>query len=161
MLFHYLETLFQPDELVSFATHVMPNKRGKLKPISTNLALKASVFIERLRSAADISKVIGPYRADCGAWIRPNPLYGKGQSDMNVAAYRYVLIESDTLPKDEQERFYRRYELPIACLVDSAGQSVHTVVHIDAPNEPEYRKRVNYLFRFLERHGFPVDSAEP
>ena len=96
-----------------------PNKRGKLKPISTNLALKASVFIDRLRSAADISEVIGPYRADCGAWIRPNPLDGKGQSDMNVAAYRYVLIESDTLPKDEQERFYRRYELPIACLVDS------------------------------------------
>ena len=159
MLIRYLETLFQPNELVGFATQVRPDSHGKLKPINTNLAMKASVFIDRLRSAADIDEVIGPYREDCGAWIRLNPLDGKGQSDMNVAAYRYVLIESDTLPKDEQERFYRRYELPIACLVDSAGKSVHAVVRIDAPNEPEYRKRVNYLFRFLERHDFPVDSA--
>lgn len=159
MLIRYLETLFQPDELVGFATQVRPDSHGKLKPINTNLAMKASVFIDRLRSAADIDEVIGPYREDCGAWIRLNPLDGKGQSDMNVAAYRYVLIESDTLPKDEQERFYRRYELPIACLVDSAGKSVHAVVRIDAPNEQEYRKRVNYLFRFLERHDFPVDSA--
>ena len=159
MLIRYLETLFQPNELVGFATQVRPDSHGKLKPINTNLAMKASVFIDRLRSAADIGEVIGPYREDCGAWIRLNPLDGKGQSDMNVAAYRYALIESDTLPKDEQERFYRRYELPIACLVDSAGKSVHAVVRIDAPNEPEYRKRVNYLFRFLERHDFPVDSA--
>ena len=54
-----------------------------------------------------------------------NPLDGKGQADKNVVAFRYVLIESDTLPKEEQERFYRKYELPIACLVDSAGKSVH------------------------------------
>ena len=84
---------------------------------------------------------------------------GKGQSDRNVAAYRHVLIESDTLPKEEQERIYRKYELPITCLVDSAGKSVHALVRIDAPNEQEYRNRVNYLFRFLDHHGFPVDNA--
>ena len=64
-----------------------------------------------------------------------------------------------TLPKEEQERIYRKYELPITCLVDSAGKSVHALVRIDAPNEQEYRNRVNYLFRFLEQHGFPVDNA--
>lgn len=32
-------------------------------------------------------------------------------------------------------------------------------MRIDAPNEQEYRKRVNYLFRFLELRGFPVDNA--
>ena len=112
-----------------------------------------------MRDAESIEAVIGPYRADCGAWIRLNPLDGKGQSDRNVAAYRHVLIESDTLPKEEQERIYRKYELPITCLVDSAGKSVHALVRIDAPNEQEYRNRVNYLFRFLEQHGFPVDNA--
>ena len=88
-----------------------------------------------------------------------NPLDGNGQSDRNVAAYRYVLIESDDIPKEEQERFYRKYELPIAALVDSAGKSVHAVVRIDAPDEQEYRRRVNYLFRFLELRDFPVDNA--
>ena len=32
-------------------------------------------------------------------------------------------------------------------------------MRIDAPNEQEYRNRVNYLFRFLEQRGFPVDNA--
>ena len=36
---------------------------------------------------------------------------------------------------------------------------MHALVRIDAPNEQEYRNRVNYLFRFLEQHGFPVDNA--
>ena len=159
MLIRYLETLFKPDDIVGFATQVAQDNHGKLKPINTNLAMKASEFIDRLRSTNDIEAVIGSYRADCGAWIRMNPLDGKGQSDRNVSAYRYVLIESDTLPKEEQERFYRKYELPIAALVDSAGKSVHAVVRIDAPNEQEYRTRVNYLFRFLELRGFPVDNA--
>ena len=159
MLIRYLETLFQPDDLVGFATQVKPDKNGKLKLINTNLALKAADFIDRLRHAADIGDVIGPYRADCGAWIRMNPLDGNGQSDRNVSAYRYVLIESDDMPKEEQERFYRKYDLPIAALVDSAGKSMHAVVRIDAPDEQEYRHRVNYLFRFLELHGFPVDNA--
>lgn len=159
MLIRYLEVMFQPEDIVGFATQVKPDNHGKLKPINSNLALQASSFIEQLREAADIGEVIGPYRADCGAWIRLNPLDGKGQSDRNVTAYRHVLIESDTLSKAEQERFYRKYELPIACLVDSAGKSVHAIVRIDAPNEQEYRSRVNYLFRFLDQHGFPVDSA--
>ena len=159
MLARYIETLYQPDETVGFATQVKADSHGRYKPVNTNLSLKAADFIERLEQCGSIEEVIGPYRPECGAWIRMNPLDGKGQADKNVVAFRYVLIESDTLPREEQERFYRKYELPIACLVDSAGKSVHAVVHIDAPGEQEYRKRVNYLFRFLEARGFPVDNA--
>ncbi len=159
MLITYLETLFQPNDIVGYATQVSQDNHGKLKPINTNQAMKAADFIARLQETGDIASVIGAYREDCGAWIRINPLDGKGQADRNVSAYRYVLIESDELPRNEQERMYRKYELPVAALVDSAGKSVHAVVRIDAPNEQEYRRRVNYLFRFLEQHGFPVDSA--
>lgn len=159
MLIRYLETLYQPEDIVGYATQIARDQRGRPRPINTNLALKASEFIGRLREAEDIQTVIGPYRPDCGAWIRPNPLDGKGQSDRNISSYRYVLVESDELSREEQERFYRRYELPVACLVDSAGKSLHAIVRIDAPNEREYRSRVNYLFRFLERRGFPVDGA--
>ena len=48
-LIRYLEAMFQPDELVGFATQVRPDNHGKLKPINTNLALKASEFIDQLR----------------------------------------------------------------------------------------------------------------
>ncbi len=159
MLIRYLDTLFKHDDIVGFATQVASDSHGKLKPINTNLAMRASEFIDRLKEANDIEEVIGGYRPDCGAWIRMNPLDGRGQADKNVSAYRYVLIESDDMPKEEQERFYRKYELPIAALVDSAGKSIHAVVRIDAPDEQEYRHRVNYLFRFLEQRGFSVDNA--
>lgn len=159
MLIRYLETLFSPDDLVGFVTQAAPDSHGKLRPVNTNLAMKASEFIARLRKEDDIDAVIGSYRAGCGAWIRINPLDGRGQSDGNVSAYRYALVESDELPKEEQERVYRKYELPIAALVDSAGKSMHAVVRIDAPDEREYRRRVNYLFRFLELHGFSVDNT--
>ena len=41
-----------------------------------------------------------------------NPLDGKGQADKNVVAFRYVLIESDTLPREEQERFTESTSCP-------------------------------------------------
>lgn len=133
-LARYIEALYQPEEIVGFVTQVRPDSHGKLKPVNTNLSMKAADFIERLKQCDNIEEVIGPYRPECGAWIRINPLDGRGQADRNVVAYRHVLIESDTLSREDQERFYRKYELPIACLVDSAGKSVHAVVRIDAPN---------------------------
>ena len=59
-LIRYLEAMFQPDELVGYATQVKPDNHGKLKPINTNLAMKASEFIDRLRDAESIEAVIGP-----------------------------------------------------------------------------------------------------
>ena len=41
----------------------------------------------------------------------------------------------------------------------SGGKSVHAIVHIDAPDEAEYRKRVLYLYSFLTAHGLIVDQA--
>ena len=159
MLIRYLETLYAPEDIVGYATQVVPDAHGKLKPVNTNMVLKAKDFIKQLDEAEDIGDVIGPYRSDCGAWIRINPMDGTGQSDRNVTAFRCALIESDTLSKEEQIRFYQKYELPVICMVDSAGKSVHAVVRIDAPSEQEYRKRVGYLFRFLADRGFAVDKA--
>lgn len=94
-----------------------------------------------------------------GGWIRFNPLDGIGASDRNVTTFRYALVESDVIPIQEQLAAYQRLELPIACLVSSGGKSVHAIVHIDAPDESEYRKRVLYLYSFLIGHGLIVDQA--
>ena len=63
------------------------------------------------------------------------------------------------IPIQDQLAAYQRLELPIACLVSSGGKSVHAIVHIDAPDESEYRKRVLYLYSFLIGHGLIVDQA--
>ena len=54
MLIRYLETLFSPGDLVGFVTQAAPDSHGKLRPVNTNLAMKASEFIARLRKEDDI-----------------------------------------------------------------------------------------------------------
>ena len=112
MLARYIETLYQPEETVGFATQVKADSHGRYKPVNTNLSLKAADFIERLEQCGSIEEVIGPYRPECGAWIRMNPLDGKGQADKNVVAFRYVLIESDTLPRRNRSAFTESTSCP-------------------------------------------------
>ena len=63
------------------------------------------------------------------------------------------------MPVSEQDAFYRKFELPIACLVHSGSKSLHAIVRVDAPDAEEYRKRVDYLYDFLEKNGLKVDKA--
>ena len=39
----------------------------------------------------------------------------------------------------------------------SGGKSLHAIVHIDAADYEEYRKRVDFLYDFLEKHGVSID----
>ena len=43
-------------------------------------------------------------------------------------------------------------------LVHSGGKSLHAIVHIDADNYDEYRKRVEFLYSFLEKNGVSIDK---
>ena len=74
---------------------------------------------------------------------------GTGVKNENVTRFRYALVESDTLPIAEQDVLFRRLELPVAALVHSGGKSLHAIVHIDAADYEEYRKRVDFLYDFL------------
>ena len=76
----------------------------------------------------------------------------------NVTRFRFALVESDTLPIAEQDALFRKLELPIAALVHSGGKSLHAIVRVDAPNYEEYRKRVDFLYDFLEKNGVSVDK---
>ena len=53
---------------------------------------------------------------------------------------------------------YRKLELPIACMVHSGGKSLHAIVRVDAQDYTEYRKRVEFLYDFLEKNGLRVDK---
>ena len=62
------------------------------------------------------------------------------------------------MPISEQDAIYRKLELPIATLTHSAGKSLHAIVRVDAENVEEYRKRVDFLYDFLEKNGLKVDK---
>jgi RecA-family ATPase len=105
----------------------------------------------------DLGATIGDWKKEAGAWIRINPLDGKGASKKNVTRYSYCLIESDDLPIKEQEEIFKRLNLPIATMVYSGGKSVHAIVKVDATNIQEYEERVQFCYDFLKNNGISID----
>lgn len=159
-LITYLELLFQPDEYVSYVTNdVWQNEDGKWLPSKGVYTRTAENMITSLKKHPnDIAWTIGDWKPEAGAWIRFNPLDGKGVKNENVTAFRYALVESDTMPIPEQDAMYRRLQLPITALVYSGGKSLHAIVKIDAKDSDEYYERVNYLYDYLEKEGLSIDK---
>lgn len=158
-LITYLETLFEASETVGFVTRSY-EKDGRYIPDKGCYTMTSGDLIHKLSRCTDgdIGAVLGDYSPAVGAWIRFNPLDGKGVKNENVTEYRYALVESDTLEPERQNAIIREMELPVACLVYSGGKSIHAIVRIDAADYKEYRTRVDYLYKVCEKNGFIVDG---
>lgn len=154
----YLETLFEASENVGYVTQTW-EKDGKFLPTKGCYDRTAGELIQALNTCGgDMGAVIGDYNEQAGAWIRFNPLDGKGVKNDNVTEYRYALVESDVMDIEHQNAIIRELELPVACLVFSGGKSIHAIVKIDAANYEEYRKRVDYLYIVCEKNGLKIDT---
>ncbi|MFF1538396.1 AAA family ATPase, partial [[Kitasatospora] papulosa] len=110
------------------------------------------------QSGGDLGSVLGDYDPAAGAWIRFNPLDGKGVKNENVTEFRYALVESDTMDIEKQNAIMRELELPIAVMVYSGGKSIHAIVRVEAANYDEYRKRVDYLYNVCKKNGLNIDN---
>lgn len=159
-LITYLELLFEPDDRVGYVTNdVWKDADGKWLPSKGVYDRTAAELIASLKKHPDdIGATVGDWKPEVGAWIRFNPVDGEGVKNDNVTRFRYALVESDTLPVAEQDILYRKLELPIAALVHSGGKSLHAIVRVDADNYEEYRKRVDFLYDFLEKNGVTIDK---
>lgn len=159
-LITYLETLFEPNEKVGYVTNdVWQDSEGKWMPSKGVYDRTSAELISSLRKHPDdLGATIGDWKEECGAWIRFNPVDGGGVKNENITRFTYALVESDDMPISEQDAIYRKLELPIATLTHSAGKSLHAIVRVDAENYEEYRKRVDFLYDFLEKNGLKVDK---
>ena len=158
-LIAYLETLFEPNEKVGYVTNdVWQDSEGKWMPSKGVYDRTSAELISSLKKHPDdLGATIGDWKEECGAWIRFNPVDG-GVKNENITRFTYALVESDDMPISEQDAIYRKLELPIATLTHSAGKSLHAIVRVDAENYEEYRKRVDFLYDFLEKNGLKVDK---
>ncbi len=157
-LVKYLETLFEASELVGYVTKSW-EKDGKYLPTKGNFDRSAGELIQALNQCkGDIGAVIGDCNPEAGAWIRFNPLDGKGVRNENVVDYRYALVESDDMAIDEQHAIIRKLELPVAALVHSGRKSLHAIVRIEAGSYEEYRRRVDYLYNVCRQNGLKIDN---
>ncbi len=158
-LVSYLKALFDEHDHVGYVTHSFRGEDGRYKPRSKGCFDRtAGKLIEGLRKCGgDLGAVLGDYDPEAGAWIRFNPLDGKGVKNENVADFRYALVESDTLPIETQNAIIRDMELPVAALVHSGGKSLHAIVRIEAAGYEEYRKRVDFLYDVCRKNGLDID----
>ena len=156
----YLETLFGTDERVGYVTRSWSKPDDDRKyPDKGSWDRTARQLIQKLlKCKGDVGAVLGDYDPEAGAWIRFNPLDGKGCKNENVTEYRYALVESDNTSIEKQNALIRELELPVACLVHSGGKSLHAIVRIEAANYEEYRKRVDYLYKTCQKNGIDVDT---
>lgn len=157
-LIRYLEVLFESSENVGYVTESW-EKEGRFMPNKGNWDRTAGQLIEQLSHCnGDIGSVVGDYNPAAGAWIRFNPLDGKGCKNENVTDFRYALVESDCMELEKQNAIIRKLELPVACLVYSGGKSLHAIVKVDAADYAEYRKHVDYLYNVCQKNGFKTDN---
>lgn len=157
----YLETLFEPAEIVGYVmqSYLDEDKHKYIPQNKGAYARTAGELIEGLKKCGgDIGAVLGDYNPEGGAWIRFNPLDGQGVGNKNVTEYRYALVESDSLDLEKQNAVIRELELPVAMLVYSGGKSIHAIVQIDATDYAEYKKRVDYLYEICARNGLEIDT---
>ena len=161
----YLDTLFESDDIVAYATESYAKTNEATGEVEKYLPAKgaydrtAGELIDKLlRCEGKINEVLGDYNEQAGAWVRFNPMDGKGVKNENVAQFRYALVESDNMDLEKQNAIVRELELPIATLVYSGSKSIHAVVRIEATNKEEYKKRVDYLYKICKKNGLNVDE---
>lgn len=160
-LITYIETLFGTDENIGYVTRSWSRPDDDKKyPDKGCWDRTARQLIQALsKCKGDIGSALGDYDPEVGAWIRFNPLDGKGCKNENVTEYRYALVESDATDLEKQNAIIRELELPVACLVYSGKKSLHAIVRIDAGTSyEEYRKRVDYLYKVCKKNGLEVDQ---
>lgn len=158
-IIRYLEALFEPEEKVGYVMQSY-EKDGRYVPANKGAYDRtAGQLIEHLsKCGGDIGAVLGDYNPKAGAWIRFNPLDGKGIKNENVSEFRYALVESDNVDIETQNAIIRELELPVAVLVYSGKKSLHAIVHIDADNYEEYRRRVDFLYQICQKNGLQPDT---
>lgn len=158
----YLSALFRHDEFIGYVCDSRPVRLRdgtvKYRPASCGVTSSTAGDLMRRLASSSLEEAVGAYDARAGAWIRINPLDGKGARDANVSAFRHALVESDEGSAERQLSTIENLGLPVAAVVHSGGKSVHAVVKIDARTAEEYRTRVATLYDTCVKAGLAVDQ---
>jgi len=151
----FLQSLFRPGELISYNVDAKLDADGRWKPDGYGIRGR---LLETFLTGESAASIVSPH-TEAGAWVRLNPMDGKGIADKNVKDYRHALVESDSMPVEAQLALINKLRLPCAAIVHSGGKSIHAVVKIEAGGDLDlYRARVKRLYGVLAAHGMAVDG---
>lgn len=105
-------------------------------------------------------------QSEAGAWFRFNPC-GEGTgsggaiTDADIAAHRFLLIESDTVPIGIQLGLFAALKIPLAAVYMSGGLSAHALVKLDAPTAEAYTASVARILAALKPFGIDQANKNP
>lgn len=155
----FLRALYRDGESVSVVTAARRDG-GRYRPADAGRTYDRTELARAIERRRDVGGALGQRLNDkAGAWIRVNPT--AGAHDDEVTDYRYVLVESDSIPRERQLEIIRRMNLPCAALVDSGGKSIHAVVHVDAGHDRQlYDQRVRQVYEACNEAELSVDHAD-
>jgi hypothetical protein len=83
--------------------------------------------------------------------------------DACIKTFRYCLVEFDDLSREDQIRFWSAVRLPVVCLIDSGGKSIHEwldirkLAKVENPEQRDIEIRQRVYQRILKPLG--VDGA--
>lgn len=159
----YINTLFQPDDIVAYVVKSAQktDENGKIRHYPANSGVytrTAEEICKDLDHYNDITFAIGDYSKEAGAWIRFNPFDGHGVANANVTDFRYALVECDDISLEKQYSLIKQMQLPVACLVHSGGKSIHAVVKVNAIDKEDYAKKIKFLYEACEKSGLKLDT---
>ena len=165
--FRFAASLFFKDEQLLIA-NTFYQSAGRPVPTESRLIVQTA---EKINNTHLVDN-------EHGAWICINPIIGgwdvvskegkrvrhcsykrmqKGADA--VSRYSYLLVESDTMPIDEQYSWLKASRLPILTLTHSGGKSLHAIILLDAQSEEEYNHKALRVYEVLQASGFSEDPG--
>ena len=166
-ILYYLKTFYQDGEYIYIG-----NGREGQKTQGEHVKT-AGAWFEYFRDAIHAAKNEGDVKrlGDCYPYMIPNPLTGerdaKGslRGDDCIAAFRFVLVESDTLPLNKQIPLFRGLHLPVFTLTYTGGKSIHALVNAERltgkpiTNHDQWRTEVKEAFFKGKFQNIELDHA--
>jgi hypothetical protein len=92
-----------------------------------------------------------------GVWFLPQPVDGRfypnprlggkmsRRSEESVTAWRFVVLEGDEADAEDRLRCLVQMPLPISCICESGGRSIHALVQIDAASKKDWDSMVSKM----------------
>jgi RecA-family ATPase len=142
----FLKAVFNEGDIIC-ATNYSVERDGKYQPGDSGTFWPLERWCEEFGKRGNTL-----LSGQAGAWIRINPMIeGDGSgTDRGVADFRHLLVEFDSIEsKDEQARIFANSRLPISCLIDSGGKSVHAWVRVEAKTLEEFKERQRIVYEYL------------
>ena len=141
---------FKPDEVICITNEAGQDDEGRWFPASKGTFQTVQWWVDRYFGTNPTDSEFFNNKPQ-GAYVRINPIKSGDYSgrDDSVAIYRFVLVEFDTRPKEEQFAIFKQSNLPIGAVIDSGGKSIHAWVRVDAKDENEWRLRRQAVFDYL------------